>query len=602
MQSIVLNALLAISGLSTAVAAQALTTIAPCPSCPSGVEVAPITVTSQFQPVSTCSPVQQCASASVTGSSSTLTCSTVASCSTYDFVSTVIPYLGGSSSTLITKTDQVVTISHLSTVLTSSVACPTTTAAANATIFSNGTAAACSPTTFPTLIVDVTAPFNELGAIAIPGYAGSGLCTDCEVSDIEQRQRVLVTRCLDAACTTYSETWVYITPEPTTIVSEVTYTSDVPATQTGVNTITVTATFTPTAGDDSVYTPPVTTTFAVTTSVPSPQNVVIAGTVTVTFVASPQSSAVSSEAAATVSATTRVPSNGVYTIPVVTTIAPSGSFTQAVPTTVYITTTVTDGPQIVTVTQTVTVTFINIVINNSTFITVINGITQPASASATTTGTITSASTTGTITSASTTASASITPAPVADSATFTYVGCLGSSDGFSSFVLDSQSAAMDVDVCTSECSASGATYAGLFNTECYCSEILNDATTGTDQATGVCNIPCPGDASQTCGGLAGTQRRKRQAPAAGVLLDVYSITPTTTSSSTTETASETSATAEPSSDPDPAPEARSLNADLIARKVRDIKLRRGGLLRNAKSQPAPKLSKRDYSLKNLRQ
>jgi len=93
----------------------------------------------------------------------------------------------------------------------------------------------------------------------------------------------------------------------------------------------------------------------------------------------------------------------------------------------------------------------------------------------------------------------------------------------------------------------------------------------------------------------------KRQTNRNAILLDVYSYSPTSTSSSATETGTETSATAEPSSDPDPAPERRSLNADMeTSNKVREIKLRSGGLLRNAKSQPAPRLAKRDYAVKKI--
>ena len=385
-----------------------------------------------------------------------------------------------------TVTDQVITLSRSSTVLTATNACPTAVAAVNGTIFANGTTT-CSPTSLQTLTVDVTAPFNELGPLAIPGYAGSGLCTDCVISESETRQRVLVTRCLDAACTSFTEEWVYVIPEPTTIISEVPFTSEVVATETGVNVITVTATFTPggsPAGNGGngapLVTAPVTTVFAITTSVPRPQTIVIDATITVTFVAAPQPIAESSEAPVVVSTTTRVPSNGIYTIPVVTTVAPQGPFTSAVPTTVYIITTVNNGPQVVTATQTIIVTFINIIINNPTFITIINGATQlpgPQSTDATTTqssiastsdvptvATLTSTTTSGTSVSTLTTTTTPA-PTPVADSEVFSYVGCLGSSDGFSTFNLDSESAVMDVDLCTSECQAAGATYAGLYST-----------------------------------------------------------------------------------------------------------------------------------------
>jgi len=124
--------------------------------------------------------------------------------------------------------------------------------------------------------------------------------------------------------------------------------------------------------------------------------------------------------------------------------------------------------------------------------------------------------------------------------------------------------------------------------------------------ASGVCNIPCPGDITQTCGGniVAARRRRaeilKRIADKNTILLDVYSYAPTTTTSSSTGTSTETSATADPSSDPEAAPVARGINADMEnTHKVREVKLRRGGMLRNVKSQPVPRLAKRDYALKN---
>src|SRR6187402_1680328 len=105
------TALWVVFGFATVVCANdALATFSPCPACPSSIMPMPITITAQYQTVSTCTPRETCTST---------TCRLEPSCSTYDWVSTIVPCLGGATSTLITKTDQVLELSHVSTVLTS---------------------------------------------------------------------------------------------------------------------------------------------------------------------------------------------------------------------------------------------------------------------------------------------------------------------------------------------------------------------------------------------------------------------------------------------------------------------------------------------------
>jgi len=92
---------------------------------------------------------------------------------------------------------------------------------------------------------------------------------------------------------------------------------------------------------------------------------------------------------------------------------------------------------------------------------------------------------------------------------------------------------------------------------------------------------------------------RARQLADNTKLFDVYEYSPpsSTTSDSTSST---TSATTDPSSDPDPEPVKRSLDADmeLNEHKGRDIKLRRGGMLRAEKKEKANLRVKRDFGLK----
>ncbi|KAL3427500.1 endo-1,3(4)-beta-glucanase [Phlyctema vagabunda] len=112
---------------------------------------------------------------------------------------------------------------------------------------------------------------------------------------------------------------------------------------------------------------------------------------------------------------------------------------------------------------------------------------------------------------------------------TFFYLGCLGSSSGFQSFKLVSQNAFMTPALCVTSCG--DFTYAGVYDSQCYCADTL-DSETGISGET--CDVPCPGLATQTCGGLSNTtastpnngtvaRLAKRQAPdLSNVLLTTY--------------------------------------------------------------------------------
>lgn len=206
--------------------------------------------------------------------------------------------------------------------------------------------------------------------------------------------------------------------------------------------------------------------------------------------------------------------------------------------------------------------------------------------------------------SSTTSGSTTPTPSPPATVGKFDFIGCLGSTDGFPTFSLIESSGVMSVELCTTECLASGFNYAGLYTTDCYCASSLDDAT-GTDKTNGVCDLPCPGNQLETCGGNAiSSPKLRNRAITNAILLDLYECpTPTsTTSTSSTESAT-SSSTPNPSSDPDPQPEPRNINADMepstLVKARDDGKMRRGGMLRNAnKVVKGPALAKRDYGLK----
>jgi len=262
-----------------------------------------------------------------------------------------------------------------------------------------------------------------------------------------------------------------------------------------------------------------------------------------------------------------------------------------VTTTVYYTTTVTDGPKTVSCTKTVTVTYTST--STCPPVTVISGHTQyptaPPYNSATTTPYPTY--TPPVTTTAQSTCGAPTTPPVVGN--TWDFYGCLGSTDTFPTWSLLESSALNNALFCTTECQATGAKFAGLYLGDCYCADSIgNDSS---EKANGFCDLPCPSDCTQTCGGnqIFG----KRSAPDT-ILLDVYEfIPPSSTTSSATCTSSHGS---DPSSDPDCDVHKRGIDSDLevAAPVARDVKVRHGGLLRNVKSVKGPVVARRDFALK----
>ncbi|KAF5718689.1 hypothetical protein FMUND_5049 [Fusarium mundagurra] len=129
---------------------------------------------------------------------------------------------------------------------------------------------------------------------------------------------------------------------------------------------------------------------------------------------------------------------------------------------------------------------------------------------------------TGTATGTEASASASATsPAGFPGSiGVFTLFGCVGSSAGFPTFELAETNAQMDLERCASLCT--GRAYFGVYDTACYCGdEIDADNTSRVD--IDQCDIECPGDSDNFCGGDGRLNRlRARQAVPAGRLLTVY--------------------------------------------------------------------------------
>ncbi|KAF4975137.1 hypothetical protein FZEAL_8036 [Fusarium zealandicum] len=117
----------------------------------------------------------------------------------------------------------------------------------------------------------------------------------------------------------------------------------------------------------------------------------------------------------------------------------------------------------------------------------------------------------------------SVNPSRIGD---YAYIGCFGSQTGFQTFDQTAQGDDMTLERCVAACD--GKTYVGVFEGTCYCATRL-DADTRANANQSDCNIPCPGNDEEFCGGLVaqstGNSDRwahvRRDAPSS-VLLTVY--------------------------------------------------------------------------------
>ncbi|KIW63977.1 hypothetical protein PV04_08937 [Phialophora macrospora] len=198
-----------------------LTTIEPCPSA-TRLSHAPITVSTQYQPVSTCNPTTACARGH---------CWTSYSFTTYPYVSTVVPCAwNGTTTQMTTVTDihQPFRASEYREILTQVTAVPST--PEHHVFWLHWFGRQHRTTTQTTLYETVTrravAPFNEVGPLAIPGFDGSGLCHKCVGGDGSHAQLLAVMECRFGTnlsgkkyrqCAEWDEIWVEEPPTSTVV-------------------------------------------------------------------------------------------------------------------------------------------------------------------------------------------------------------------------------------------------------------------------------------------------------------------------------------------------------------------------------------------------
>lgn len=181
-----------------------LATITPCPVAPSHLAPSPITVTEQYQAVSTCEAQQVCMKWG--------RCNTHFVYRSYLYVSTLIPCLAGSSTTTITRTEQSVAVSRSSSTITRTQLIPRVR-------FSSTTTS--TQTMCTTIRKEWSAEYQDIGPLALPNYQGSNLCRSCRGPAGEEHQVLTALECIarprqPTVCIKAVETWIY-DPAPTSV-------------------------------------------------------------------------------------------------------------------------------------------------------------------------------------------------------------------------------------------------------------------------------------------------------------------------------------------------------------------------------------------------
>ncbi|ROT40205.1 hypothetical protein SODALDRAFT_272464 [Sodiomyces alkalinus F11] len=91
-------------------------------------------------------------------------------------------------------------------------------------------------------------------------------------------------------------------------------------------------------------------------------------------------------------------------------------------------------------------------------------------------------------------------------------LGCVSSENGFATFEFVGADSGMTPEMCVGRCTPSR--YAGVHHDQCICADELDGSTRATSDRT-QCDIPCPGNEDEFCGGIASSpspsQPQRRQ-------------------------------------------------------------------------------------------
>ncbi|TDZ65127.1 Endo-1,3(4)-beta-glucanase [Colletotrichum trifolii] len=127
----------------------------------------------------------------------------------------------------------------------------------------------------------------------------------------------------------------------------------------------------------------------------------------------------------------------------------------------------------------------------------------------------------------------------------YAFLGCFGSATGFRTFLPKTSAGDMTLQKCVDLCTPGK--YAGVRQSECFCADDL-DPDTRAEADRSLCDIPCPGNSTQLCGGTVNVSpapsrlmHLHRRAAPANYLLTIYG-----------RTTDETPPPAPPLGDPEP--------------------------------------------------
>ncbi|QUC20932.1 uncharacterized protein UV8b_05173 [Ustilaginoidea virens] len=113
----------------------------------------------------------------------------------------------------------------------------------------------------------------------------------------------------------------------------------------------------------------------------------------------------------------------------------------------------------------------------------------------------------------------------------FTLYGCAVSRAGFPGFVKVATSRSMDLGTCAAVCTTR---FIGVYQSDCYCGDVLDASLTVADPSSCTCNIPCPGNSQQCCGGASplGLKLKRQLTTLATIALTLYQRTSASSMSS----------------------------------------------------------------------
>ncbi|SPJ89759.1 related to cornifin B [Fusarium torulosum] len=101
----------------------------------------------------------------------------------------------------------------------------------------------------------------------------------------------------------------------------------------------------------------------------------------------------------------------------------------------------------------------------------------------------------------------------------FNFLGCFSSENGFPGFTQSYSNEENDSETCAQACL--GSNFFGLYGNACYCGSVL-DTSSSPAVSSGECDITCPGNDAENCGGLNSGSRIMRRQVDINVLLSIY--------------------------------------------------------------------------------